>query len=29
MCADVYGGSLRGRENQEVLFWGFFVDDDE
>ncbi|KAG9196256.1 hypothetical protein G6011_01377 [Alternaria panax] len=29
MCADVYGGSLRGRENEEVLFWGFFVDDDE
>ncbi|KAH6866492.1 hypothetical protein BKA58DRAFT_319676 [Alternaria rosae] len=29
MCADVYGGCLRGRENEEVLFWGFFVDDDE
>jgi hypothetical protein len=29
MCADVYGGRLRGRENEEVLFWGFFVDDDE
>lgn len=28
MCADVYGGQLRGRENEEVLFWGFFVDDD-
>ncbi|KAJ4370368.1 hypothetical protein N0V83_004886 [Neocucurbitaria cava] len=28
MCADVYGGRLRGRENEEVLFWGFFVDDD-
>jgi hypothetical protein len=28
MCADVYGGNLRGRENDEVLFWGFFVDDD-
>lgn len=27
MCADVYGGRLRGRENEEVLFWGFFVDD--
>ncbi|KAL6708780.1 hypothetical protein ACN47E_002476 [Coniothyrium glycines] len=28
MCADVYGGRLRGRESEEVLFWGFFVDDD-
>jgi hypothetical protein len=28
MCADVYGGRLLGRENEEVLFWGFFVDDD-
>jgi len=28
MCADVYGDQLRGRENEEVLFWGFFVDDD-
>ncbi|KAF2832324.1 hypothetical protein CC86DRAFT_366153 [Ophiobolus disseminans] len=28
MCADVYGDGLRGRENEEVLFWGFFVDDD-
>lgn len=28
MCADVYGGSLRGRENEEVHFWGVFVDDD-
>lgn len=28
MCADVYGDRLRGRENEEVLFWGFFVDDD-
>lgn len=28
MCADVYGGRLHGRENEEVLFWGFFVDDD-
>ncbi|KAF1945505.1 hypothetical protein EJ02DRAFT_46122 [Clathrospora elynae] len=27
MCADVYGGRLRGCENEEVLFWGFFVDD--
>ncbi|KAF2134009.1 hypothetical protein P153DRAFT_363032 [Dothidotthia symphoricarpi CBS 119687] len=27
MCADVYGGRLQGRENDEVLFWGFFVDD--
>ncbi|CAE7177140.1 hypothetical protein P3342_001818 [Pyrenophora teres f. teres] len=29
MCADIYGGSLCGRENEEVLFWGIFVDDDE
>lgn len=29
MCADVYGGPLRGRENEEVQFWGFFVDDDD
>ncbi|KAI8935619.1 hypothetical protein NX059_007148 [Plenodomus lindquistii] len=29
MCADVYGGPLTGRENHEVLFWGFFVDDDD
>lgn len=29
MCADVYGDKLRGRENEEVLFWGFFVDDDD
>lgn len=28
MCADVYGGPLRGRENEEVHFWGIFVDDD-
>jgi hypothetical protein len=28
MCANVYGGRLRGRENEEVTFWGFFVDDD-
>ncbi|KAF2113126.1 hypothetical protein BDV96DRAFT_614021 [Lophiotrema nucula] len=28
MCADVYGGALRGRENEEVLFWGIFVEDD-
>jgi hypothetical protein len=28
MCAAVYGGRLSGRENEEVLFWGFFVDDD-
>ncbi|KAH7072648.1 hypothetical protein BKA63DRAFT_567250 [Paraphoma chrysanthemicola] len=28
MCADIYGGPLCGRENDEVLFWGFFVDDD-
>ena len=29
MCADIYGGRLRGRENEEVLFWGIFVDDDD
>lgn len=29
MCADVYGDKLRGRENEEVLFWGLFVDDDD
>lgn len=28
MCADVYGGPLRGRENEEIHFWGVFVDDD-
>lgn len=28
MCANVYGDRLRGRENEEVTFWGFFVDDD-
>ncbi|KAF2441310.1 hypothetical protein P171DRAFT_366577 [Karstenula rhodostoma CBS 690.94] len=28
MCADVYGGPLAGRENEEVHFWGVFVDDD-
>ena len=28
MCADVYGGNLQGRENEEVLFWGFFIDDE-
>jgi hypothetical protein len=28
MCADVYGGSLRGRENEDVHFWGVFVDDE-
>lgn len=28
MCADIYGGRLSGRENEEVLFWGLFVDDD-
>lgn len=27
MCADVYGGDLRGRENEEVVFWGLFVED--
>jgi hypothetical protein len=29
MCADIYGDRLRGRENEEVLFWGFFVVDDD
>ena len=29
MCADVYGGPLCGRENEEVLFWGFFIDDND
>jgi hypothetical protein len=29
MCADIYGGPLRGRENEEVLFWGCFIDDDD
>ncbi|PSN65328.1 hypothetical protein BS50DRAFT_55666 [Corynespora cassiicola Philippines] len=28
MCADVYGGPLVGRDNEEVVFWGVFVDDD-
>jgi hypothetical protein len=28
MCADIYGDRLQGRENEEVLFWGFFVDDE-
>jgi hypothetical protein len=28
MCADVYGDRLQGRENEEVVFWGFFVDDE-
>jgi hypothetical protein len=27
MCADVYGGDLRGRENEEVVFWAMFVED--
>ncbi|KAF1971430.1 hypothetical protein BU23DRAFT_182370 [Bimuria novae-zelandiae CBS 107.79] len=27
MCADVYGGPLRGRENEEIRFWGIFVGD--
>lgn len=27
MCAHVYGGRLQGRENEEVTFWGFFVND--
>lgn len=29
MCADIYGGPLTGRENHDVLFWGFFVDDQD
>jgi hypothetical protein len=28
MCADVYGGPLTGRENEEIHFWGVFVEDD-
>ncbi|KAL5117179.1 hypothetical protein ACEQ8H_004867 [Pleosporales sp. CAS-2024a] len=28
MCADVYGNRLHGRENEEVVFWGFFVGDE-
>lgn len=28
MCADVYGGALRGRENEEIVFWGIFVEDE-
>ncbi|KAH7132370.1 hypothetical protein B0J11DRAFT_428227 [Dendryphion nanum] len=28
LCADVYGGPLRGRENEEVVFWGVFVEDE-
>lgn len=28
MCAHVYGERLQGRENEEVLFWGCFVDDE-
>jgi hypothetical protein len=28
MCADVYGDRLRGRVDEEVVFWGFFVDDE-
>lgn len=28
MCADVYGGNLRGRENEEIVFWGIFVEDE-
>jgi len=29
MCADIYGSALTGRENHDVLFWGFFVDDND
>lgn len=29
MCADIYRGRLQGCENEEVLFWGFFVDDED
>ncbi|KAF2474908.1 uncharacterized protein BDR25DRAFT_301497 [Lindgomyces ingoldianus] len=28
MCADIYGGALNGRENEEVLFWGVLVEDE-
>lgn len=28
MCADVYGGPLQGRENEDIHFWGVFVDDE-
>lgn len=28
MCAEIYGGPLRGRENDDVLFWALFVEDD-
>ncbi|KAF2259219.1 hypothetical protein CC78DRAFT_537271 [Lojkania enalia] len=28
MCADIYGGPLRGRQDEEVLFWGVFVEDE-
>ncbi|KAF2737821.1 hypothetical protein EJ04DRAFT_532783 [Polyplosphaeria fusca] len=27
MCADIYGGPILGRENEEVLFWGILVED--
>jgi hypothetical protein len=27
MCADVYGGPLLGRENEEIVFWAIFVED--
>ncbi|ORY00980.1 hypothetical protein BCR34DRAFT_494243 [Clohesyomyces aquaticus] len=28
MCADIYGSTLTGRENEDVLFWGVFVEDE-
>ena len=28
MCADVYDGPLRGRDNEDVPFWGVFVEDE-
>ncbi|KAF2749961.1 hypothetical protein M011DRAFT_385812, partial [Sporormia fimetaria CBS 119925] len=27
LCADVWGGDLVGCENEEVVFWGYFVPD--
>lgn len=28
LCADVYKGPLHGRENEDVVFWGVFVEDE-
>lgn len=28
LCADAYSGPLRGRENEDVVFWGVFVEDE-